>query len=393
MKTRKMNYSILLLIILLFPFSSDACSMYKITKDGKTIVGNNEDWISPNSQLWYATGKKGEYGVMNVGMLNNFAQGAMNEAGLVFDGFANPYLEVKNVEGKANIPIGEVVKKAMHSFDNVRDVKKYFSTINLSSLASGQLVFVDKTGEYLIVEGDELIVGNESERTFSNFYYSQIESIEAVDLPNVQNGIAFLKKSSPETSFEYCGSVMKALSNPDDFTQYSTIYDLDKLTIRIYLYHDYTQFVEIDLREEIKKGNHNVMIAELFPENSLGRQHYLIYNDQDNPTRFIEGWIGAEERTEKELIESGFAYNINLIGYEWLYDKKNAEGAIKIFEFATKIMPNEANLFDSLGEAYLANSNYNDAIKSYANSLKLNPSNNNAFEMLERIRKERENQK
>jgi len=40
-------------IVLLFSISqySLACTMYKITKDGKTIVGNNEDWFTPNTQL------------------------------------------------------------------------------------------------------------------------------------------------------------------------------------------------------------------------------------------------------------------------------------------------------------------------------------------------------
>lgn len=93
-----------------------SCSMYKITENGKTIVGNNEDWLSPNSQFWFVPDEEGQYGVTNVGLLDNFAQGAINEAGLVFDGFANPYLEVKNVDGKISTPIGQVVQNVMHSY-------------------------------------------------------------------------------------------------------------------------------------------------------------------------------------------------------------------------------------------------------------------------------------
>ena len=384
------NLILLITIILSISVSVNACSMYKITRDGKTIVGNNEDWISPNNQFWFDPGEDGEYGVMNIGLLNNFAQGAINEAGLVFDGFANPYLEVKNLDGKISIPIGEAVQKIMHSFENVREVKKYLASINLQSLSSGQLVFVDKTGEYLIVEGDELILGKEAEKTFSNFYYSQINSVEEVELPNVQNGLEFMKKSTAKCSFNYCGSVMKSLSNPDGYTQYSTIYDLDKLTIRVYLFHDYSQFVEIDLLKELKSGSHRFMIADLFPKESKGFQHFFKYNDPNNPTGFIKEWIGEENRSEKELIENGFAYNINLIGYEWLYDKNNIEGAINIFKFGIELMPNDANLYDSLGEAYLANKNYNDAIKNYAHSLMLNPDNATAIDELSRIKKEKE---
>ncbi len=381
---------LLLSISIIFSISAtlNACSMYKVTKNGKTIVGNNEDWISPNNQFWFVPGEADEYGVMNVGLINNFAQGAINEAGLVYDGFANPYLEIKNTAGKANVSIGKAIQKIMHQYANVREVKKYLSTINLSSLTSSQVVFVDRSGEYLIVEGDELTIGNETEKTFSNFYYSQIKSIEEVELKNVQNGLAYLKTSTSEGSLDYCASVMKNLADPGGFTQYSTIYDLDQLTIRVHLYHDFNQSVEIDLKEALKKGKHKVMIADLFPKDSKGYQHYANFNNPENPTAFIKEWIGEEKQTEEELVKRGFANNINVIGYEWLYDKKDAAGAIKIFQYATELMPNNANLHDSLGEAFLVNKKYKEAIKSYSQSLALDPKNQNATDNINKIKKE-----
>ena len=111
-----------------------ACSMYKITKNGKTIVGNNEDWISPNSQFWFVPGENGLHGVMYVGLLDNFAQGAIKDAGLVFDGFANPYLQVKNSAGKKIIPISRAIEHIMQNLSSVTDVKDYLSEINLSAL-------------------------------------------------------------------------------------------------------------------------------------------------------------------------------------------------------------------------------------------------------------------
>ena len=94
-------------ILLLAPVASTACSMYKLTQNGKTIVGNNEDFLSPNGQFWYESGSKGHYGVLYMGFLNNFAQGAINEKGLMFDGFFQPFLEVKNTEGKTDTPIAD----------------------------------------------------------------------------------------------------------------------------------------------------------------------------------------------------------------------------------------------------------------------------------------------
>ena len=106
---------------LLAAHTSQACSMYKLTKDGKTIVGNNEDFLSPNGQFWYEAGSKGQHGVLYMGFLNNFAQGAINEAGLMFDGFFQPYLEVKNTEGKTNTPIAEALRHVMQTMATVEE--------------------------------------------------------------------------------------------------------------------------------------------------------------------------------------------------------------------------------------------------------------------------------
>lgn len=142
----KVTFVTLLLIV---PNIGFACSMYKVTKNGKTIVGNNEDWTSPNGQFWFEMGSKDAYGVMYMGFLDNFAQGAINEAGLVFDGFREPFLEVKETQGKLNIPIGNALKKIMQTMKSVAEVKSYLQTVNLSTLENGQLVFVDKSGTYL----------------------------------------------------------------------------------------------------------------------------------------------------------------------------------------------------------------------------------------------------
>lgn len=381
----------LTILLLTMPQSVTGCSMYKITKNGKTIVGNNEDYLSPNNQFWYEKGKGGTFGVMYMGLLNKFAQGAINEAGLVFDGFANPHLPVENTVGKSNIFIGDAIRKVMQSMRTVEEVKNYFETINLSSLSSSQLVFVDQSGTYLIVEGDELLLGNESEKSFSNFYYSQVESLEEVELDYFRKGMSFINANNSHASFDFCGQVMQSFSADGAFgTQYSTIYDLNDLKVRVYLFHDYSQFVEIDLKDELSKEDHAVMIADLFPENSIGHQHYTKYNDKDNPTRFLEELMGSNEQmSEADLISVGFNSITNVIGYEWLEEKNNPKAAIKIFLYSIKVMPTDADLYDSLGEAYMFDKQWGNAKTSYERSLTLDPSNENARKKLVEIDKKR----
>jgi hypothetical protein len=320
-----------------------------------------------------------------MGLLNEFAQGAMNSKGLMFDGFANDYLAINNTEGKLSIPIGEAVRNIMQTMSNVSEVRDYLSTIDLGFLTTGMIVFVDKTGDYLIVEGEELILGSEPEQCFSNFYYSQIESTDEVELVNFRNGMKYLSESDGSASIDYTSQVMESMMSPTGQTQYTTIYDLQKLTVRVYLFHDYTNFIEFTLDEKIQEGNHQVMIADLFPKDSPGFINYLSYNDPENPTGFLKNLIGEETLTEEELEEMGLSWMVNTIGYEWLLDKHNSKGAIEIFKFGTELMPHNANLFDSLGEAYFANEEYNKSQRAYEQSLLLNPENDGAKQKLNEL--------
>lgn len=375
-----------IIAFLCIPIVANACSMYKITKNGKTIVGNNEDFLSPNHQFWFEGGSNSKFGVLYMGTLNNFAQGAINEAGLVFDGFYEPnYLAVTNTEGKLEIPIAEALRKIMQTMTNVEEVKAYIETIKLSSLTKSMLVFVDKSGTYLIVEGDEIFIGDDPEKTFSNFYYSQIESVDEVNLDYFQSGEKFIKSSKGKPTLDYCGEAMGNFAQPKtklSATQYTTVYDLNTLKIRVYLFGDYSQVVEIDLKKELEKGNHRTMIPDLFPKESLGYKHYLKFNNAAHPTLFIEELIGDDKISEEDLNAMGFDVLLQTIGYEWLNDKKEPKGAIKVYQYGVKLMPNNSNLHDSLGEAYFANNDWSYAKESYEKSLFLNSENENAIEMI-----------
>lgn len=72
---------------------------------------------------------------------------------------------------------------------------------------------------------------------------------------------------------------------------------------------------------------------------------------------------------------------INSWGYELLRDGMHAE-SIAIFSFGTRLLPEDANLFDSLGEAQEAAGRKEDAARSYRRSLELNPKNSNAVARL-----------
>ncbi|REH01045.1 serine hydrolase [Flavobacterium aquicola] len=75
---------------------------------------------------------------------------------------------------------------------------------------------------------------------------------------------------------------------------------------------------------------------------------------------------------------------LNQLGYEFLQNAK-IESAIKIFDLNVNEFPNSANVYDSRGEAYFNNKEYLLAKNDYSKVLTLEPTNQNAKEMLLKI--------
>ena len=65
---------------------------------------------------------------------------------------------------------------------------------------------------------------------------------------------------------------------------------------------------------------------------------------------------------------------------------KKVRETIEIFKLNVEVYPQSANVYDSLGEAYMMNGDKELAIRSYQRAVELNPQNNNAIEMLKKLR-------
>ncbi|MCB0654785.1 MAG: hypothetical protein KDC57_01550, partial [Saprospiraceae bacterium] len=94
-KEKYLNLLYFTILILVTPFGGFACSMYKITCAGKTMVGCNEDAWRTTSTIWFEKARnKSEYGAGFTGSRkvsgNRIApQSGMNEAGLTFSRLAS----------------------------------------------------------------------------------------------------------------------------------------------------------------------------------------------------------------------------------------------------------------------------------------------------------------
>ena len=91
-----------------------------------------------------------------------------------------------------------------------------------------------------------------------------------------------------------------------------------------------------------------------------------------------------DQLLKKNNYESLSPQSLNQLGYDLLYEKNYAE-AIKIFELNTTLYPEEANVYDSLAEAYYKKGDLKQAKKYYQKALDIDPELASAKEMLKKI--------
>jgi CubicO group peptidase (beta-lactamase class C family) len=75
---------------------------------------------------------------------------------------------------------------------------------------------------------------------------------------------------------------------------------------------------------------------------------------------------------------------LNNLGYQFL-NNNYIEEALTVFNVNKEMFPGTANTYDSLGEAYLKSGNKEAALENYKKALELNPQNQNAKEIIDKL--------
>ncbi|MFT5920229.1 MAG: hypothetical protein ACI9FU_002047 [Granulosicoccus sp.] len=244
------------------------CSMCKITVDGKTIVGNNEDSWATNPILWFETSDD-YFDVAYLGQQSNDdLQGAINETGLVFDAFlVNPS---EKQTGSIHPNKSAFLRRIMQNCKSVRDVKRLIEEEEKWLYYMGMLWFIDPSGESLIVEPDTMILENESYTALSNFKPSEYQDQSKIPLSRYHKAMKLMSTGAKPTP-EFCTAVMDTMhacrGSLGEGTLYTSVYDLEEKQVHFYFYHDFSTPVVIDLLAEFKKGDHLILLPELFPPN------------------------------------------------------------------------------------------------------------------------------
>lgn len=243
----------IVLSALLLTQQAIACSIFTVVRDGKVLMGNNEDFTLPGV-IWFVPASDGKLGRVNVGFDDSFAQGSMNEKGLSFDGAA--LQEVAWEEDPEKPSPDNLVELIMNECATVAEAITYFEEQNCRFLRNAQIMFADATGDSAVItwlpekglsvvriEGDHQIVTNDRLEQ-SGFRDPRFVRAEQV--------LAERSDASLDTMTEVMHSIHQ--HGPGAFTSYSCVYDLKNQKMFLYNLANYDEAVEFDLKEELAKG-------------------------------------------------------------------------------------------------------------------------------------------
>jgi hypothetical protein len=246
--------------------------MCKVTINGKTYLGNNEDSWRTGSRISFINAPAGKLGALYMSYGDMFPQGGMNEAGLAFDGLTIYKEAIKINPLKKNVTnFSEFVRGIMQNCKTVEDVIAYANRYNRHIIPNGELFFADKSGQYLIMEPDTMLLGNDDKYIIANFCPSITPEHERLNWSRYRRGRGFINKHRSDNGGEYCLALVDTMhecrEKLGDGTMYSSVADLHEGSFSLYFYHDYTRVVKFNLANELAKGDRVIELTSLFPDN------------------------------------------------------------------------------------------------------------------------------
>ena len=274
--------------------------------------------------------------------------------------------------------------------------KSYYDTINETNYKNCIKCICDLTNNYFFQYSNKgyllLKSLNESHNTGNDSLSYLLLDFYKAYVPSLETDAQMLRDIMNETIDEF-----QKYDWYVDWAYYNKIYNKEylkyifesdeyrKKCVR-YLIYSKSNY----LRNLISYRKYAVGLLELLDKELFNKEFY------ERETNFIEKikTKGIDKATEyyktfkkKTKNEDKILFTesaMNILGYSNL-KKNDLITAIKIFQLNAAEYPNSFNVYDSLGEAYLANGEKEKAIENYKKSVELNPNNENGITILKTI--------
>ena len=311
-----MNIKLIILLALLFTeIPSYSCTIFYVVQGNEIFAGNNEDWENPNSKMWFYPADNNKHGWIKFGWGSGFPQGGMNDQGLFWDASSGIYLAMPISEANKEKYNGALMQKIIEECTNIQEALEIFANYYCEDQYKAQYLLGDSLGNSIIVEGDNFIPISGNHQILTNFYHSNHE-LGGYPCWRYNTANDMLNENYNLTPY-FIGSILDATHQKGKYpTQYSTIYDLKNNQIYLFHYHNYEEFIKIDLIKELKKGYRSYNIPDLFSKIKL-----LTPEDGEEikSTSITITWEGVPENnyeviisTDPEFMDNNSKYQVNM---------------------------------------------------------------------------------
>lgn len=196
----------------------------------------------------------------------------MNDQGLAYGKFNTlPWkLPIKSFHGKIFRPILELENYCLEHCSTVEEVVEIYSKYNLFYMFSYQSFFVDKNGNSIIIEGDNIIYKEGDYQIVTNFLQSRTNPDE-IYCRRYLTATDMLENMT-ELTVDYFTSICIATHSNRSFgaiTQNSQVFNLSSGEVYYYNHHQFDKYVKFNLTEEFQKEEQLIYMPPLFkPENN-----------------------------------------------------------------------------------------------------------------------------
>ncbi len=247
------------------PRAVGSCTVM-LASDGQTVLGAaNEDWQDPLSRFWIIPEEGGKHGWIKFGFAAGFPQAGMNDEGLFWDATGSPYLEMPRSEATKTLHDGPLMVKVMEEAGGVEEAREIFEAFYCEDQYRAQYLVGDARGNSMIVEGDSILLKEGSFQVLTNFYHSRPD-LGGYPCGRYEKATQMLGAADAVTPF-LLGSVLDATHQNGSYpTQYSVIYDLPSRRVHVFHYHNFHEYLTLDLEEELAKGARDYDIPPLFSQ-------------------------------------------------------------------------------------------------------------------------------
>ena len=383
-----MNKATVIIIVLALITLAEAtsCTIIMVSDSKVTLAGSNEDSAFPLTIVWFVPPTEGNYGRVCLGykMMFNSLQGGMNEKGLFLDGNALGRQGWQSDERK-KVMYGSLLDKLLATCATVEDVKEFFNSYNTPALDQARIPVMDKSGASMIVEwynGEVVFLeSDESYQIATNFVGSEYKGVEKPCWR--YNKAVELLKGRETFSTDIVREVLDATHQQSRFssTVYSFICDLEKGTICIYNYFDFSNPVEFNLREELDKGFREYYLSHLFSARNEGYRQFI----SEGPVRMVEFGYNRINRNTALMFfnilkfQYPKAFNkaidielLSQVGNNLMLDGK-LDDAVVFLERNRDEFPDSARVHFELAGIYMKTGNSEGALNELEMTLSIKP--------------------